>query len=50
MTMMTPNQIGSKPSSVMTGKMIGTVRMIMAIASMRHPSTMYMTMISARTP
>jgi len=28
MTMMTPNQIGSKPSAVTSGKMIGTVRMI----------------------
>ena len=34
----------------MTGKMIGTVRMIMASASMRHPSTRYISMISASTP
>ena len=49
-TMMTPNQIGSKPSSVITGKMIGIVRMIMASASMRQPSTRYISMISASTP
>src|ERR1700730_4003219 len=49
-TMMTPNQIGSKPSSLITGKMIGTVRITMASASIRHPSTTYMTMISASTP
>ena len=50
MTMMTPNQIGSKPSWVTTGKMIGTVRMIIAMASIRQPSTRYITMISASTP
>src|SRR5258708_36294659 len=49
-TMMTPNQIGSKPSVLMTGKMIGTVRMIIAIASIRQPSTRYINMISASTP
>src|SRR6516165_7265452 len=49
-TMMTPNQIGSKPRWVTTGKMIGTVRMIIAIASIRHPSTMYMSIITASTP
>src|SRR5262249_45323322 len=49
-TMMTPNQIGSKPSSLITGKMIGTVRITMASASIRHPSTTYITMISASTP
>src|SRR6266481_2407367 len=49
-TMMTPNQIGPKPSSLITGKMIGTVRITMASASIRHPSTTYMTMISASTP
>ena len=31
-------------------KMIGTVRMIMASASMRHPSTRYISMISVSTP
>jgi hypothetical protein len=35
MTMMTPNQIGSKPSAVTTGKMMGTVRMIIAMASIQ---------------
>ena len=50
MTMMMPNQIGSKPSSLITGKMIGTVRMTMASESIRQPSTMYITMISASTP
>src|SRR5215831_15164616 len=49
-TMMTPNQIGSKPSAVTTGKMIGTVRMIIAIASIRQPSRRYISMISASTP
>src|SRR5689334_10263223 len=49
-TMMTPNQIGSKPSCVTTGKMIGTVRMIIAIASIRQPSTRYITMMTASTP
>ena len=49
-TMMTPNQIGSKPSAMMTGNTIGTVRMIMASASIRQPSTRYISMISARTP
>ena len=49
-TMMTPNQIGSKPSAVITGKMIGTVRMIIAMASIRQPSTRYISMISASTP
>ena len=38
-TMMMPNQIGSNPSAMITGKMIGTVRMIIAIASIRQPST-----------
>ena len=33
-----------------TGKMIGTVRMIIAIASIRQPSTRYITMISSSTP
>src|SRR6202030_3706648 len=50
MTMITPNQIGSKPSCMITGKMIGMVRMIMASESMRQPSTMYISMISASTP
>ena len=50
MTMMMPNQIGSKPSAVTTGKTIGTVRMIIAIASMRQPSARYISMISASTP
>ena len=50
MTMITPNQIGSKPSCVITGKMIGTVRMIIAMASIRQPSTRYISMISASTP
>ena len=50
MTMMTPNQIGSKPSAMITGKIIGTVRMIMAIASIRHPSTRYISMIRTSTP
>ena len=50
MTMITPNQIGSKPSAVTTGKMIGTVRMIIAIASIRQPSTRYISMMSASTP
>ena len=49
-TMMTPNQIGSKPRCVMTGKIIGMVRMIMAMASIRQPSTRYINMISASTP
>ena len=49
-TMMTPNQIGSKPRWVTTGKMIGTVRMIIAIASIRQPSTRYITMMTASTP
>src|SRR5207253_4524079 len=49
-TMITPNQIGSKPSAVTTGKMIGTVRMIIARASIRQPSTRYISMISASTP
>src|SRR5712672_352059 len=49
-TMITPNQIGSKPRWVITGKMIGTVRMIMAIASIRQPSTRYITMMRARMP
>src|SRR5882762_6520710 len=49
-TMMTPNQIGSKPSCITTGKMIGTVRMIIAIASIRQPSTRYITMMTASTP
>ena len=30
-TTKTPNQIGSKPRCMMTGKMIGTVRMIMVM-------------------
>ena len=46
MTMMTPNQIGSKPSAVTAGKMIGTVRITIAIASIRQPSTRYISMIS----
>src|SRR3954447_21965052 len=50
MTIITPNQIGSKPRWEITGKMIGTVRMIIAIASIRQPSTRYITMISASTP
>ena len=50
MTMITPNQIGSKPSRMITGKMIGTVRMMIASASIRHPSTRYMSMISMSTP
>src|SRR5581483_2458882 len=50
MTMITPNQIGSKPRWAMTGKMMGIVRMIMAMASIRQPSTRYMIMISASTP
>src|SRR5580765_2144494 len=49
-TIMTPNQIGSKPRCMITGKMIGTVRMIMAMASIRQPSTRYITMIRARMP
>src|SRR5580693_7793434 len=49
-TIMTPNQIGSKPSAVITGKMIGTVRMIIAMASIRQPSTRYITMMTASTP
>ena len=35
---------------MITGKMIGTVRMIMASASIRQPSTRYISMISASTP
>ncbi len=50
MTMMMPNQIGSKPSVLITGKTIGMVRMIIAIASMTHPSTRYISMISDSTP
>src|SRR5262245_44648677 len=49
-TMMIPNQIGSKPSSLMTGKIIGTVRMIMASPSIRQPSTKYMSTINASMP
>ena len=48
--MMMPNQIGLKPRWVTTGKMIGTVRMIIAIASIRQPSTKYISMMSASTP
>jgi len=36
-TMITPNQMGSNPSDVMTGKKIGIVSMIMARESMRQP-------------
>src|SRR6476619_4028996 len=49
-TMITPNQLGSKPRCEITGKMIGTVKMIMAIASIRQPSTRYITMMRASTP
>src|SRR5271156_4789804 len=49
-TITTPNQIGSKPSAVITGNTIGTVRMIIAIASIRQPSARYMSRISASTP
>ena len=35
---------------MITGKMIGTVRMIIAIASIRQPSTRYITMMRASTP
>src|ERR1700748_170433 len=50
MTMTTPNQIGSKPSAVTTGNTIGTVRITIAIASIRQPSTRYIKRISASTP
>ena len=50
MTMMMPNQIGSKPSAVTTGNTIGTVRITIAIASIRQPSTRYISRISASTP
>ena len=49
-TMITPNQIGSKPRCVITGKMMGMVRMIIAIASIRQPSSRYISMMSASTP
>src|SRR3954463_13367835 len=49
-TMMIPNQIGSKPSAVTTGNTIGTVRITIAMASMRQPSTRYINRISASTP
>jgi hypothetical protein len=35
---------------MITGKMMGTVRMIIAMASIRQPSTRYMIMIIASTP
>jgi len=50
MTMMTPNQIGLKPRWETTGKMIGTVKMIIAMASIRQPSTMYIIVMNASTP
>src|SRR3982074_2722238 len=50
MTMTMPNQIGSKPSDVTTGNTIGTVRITIAIASIRQPSTRYINRISASTP
>ena len=34
----------------MTGKMMGMVRMIIAIASIRQPSSRYISMMSASTP
>src|SRR5882762_8326818 len=39
--LMTPNQIGSKPSVLISGSTIGTVRTRIAIWSMNEPSTMY---------
>src|ERR1700761_2341238 len=50
MTITTPNQIGSKPSAVTTGKTIGTVRITIAIASIRQPSTRYISRIRHSTP
>src|ERR1700710_1112207 len=50
MTMTMPNQIGSKPSAVTTGNTMGTVRITMAIASIRQPSTRYISTISVSTP
>src|ERR1700754_952057 len=49
-TMITPNQIGSKPSAVTTGNTIGTVRITIAIASIRQPSTRYINRIRPSTP
>ena len=34
----------------MMGKTMGTVRMIMAMASIKQPKIRYITMISAKTP
>ena len=36
-TMITPNQIGSNPSYITTGKKIGIVTTIMAMESMKKP-------------
>ena len=50
MTIMTPNQIGSKPSCVTTGKTMGTSRMIIAIASRMQPIATKKRRINASVP
>jgi len=49
-TTITPNQIGSKPSVWITGKTIGTRRMIIAIASRTQPSRTKNARIKASVP
>ncbi len=48
-TIMTPNQIGSKPNLVTRGKRMGTVNIIKASESIKHPAIMYITIISPIT-
>ena len=43
----TPNQIGSKPAAVITGKMMGVVIKIMAAGGKKQPNTSNKTLISA---
>ena len=44
----TPSQIGSKPALTITGNMIGSVITMMAIGSMKQPSTRKRTMKPSR--
>lgn len=47
-TIITPNQMGSKEREVITGKKIGIVRRIIAMASMNMPRGIYMAIIMAK--
>ena len=44
-----PNNIGSYPKLMMTGKMIGRVISVSAMVSMMHPRKIYTTMMTIRT-